>query len=71
LLIDEVVEFLESKEETIQEWVDERSEKWHESESADLYEDFIGAIEDKVADLEAIKEELAIEDFLENFSDFN
>lgn len=45
-----------------QDWVDERSDKWHESEAAEQWEARIGALDDAAESIESARDTLTLED---------
>ncbi len=59
--IDSIIEHLTEKLETVQEWIDERTEAWHESERANEFDGWISDLEYKIDELEVIKDEISFE----------
>lgn len=56
--LDSLSAFLADKIDAIDEWVDERSEKWQESESAEIVDTFRCNVDDLRDEFENIKQEL-------------
>ena len=59
--LDAVIEQLREKLEAAQEWMDDRSETWWESDSAQEFESWTNELEFKIDELENLKEEISFE----------
>ena len=61
--IDTLLEFLKEKHQKAEEWIDERSEAWFDSDNGQEFEEWAGELEFKIDDIETIKTEIDIESF--------
>jgi len=59
--IDALLEFLREKHQKAEEWIDERSESWFDSDNGLEFEDWVGELDFKIDELENLKDELSLE----------
>jgi len=58
---DTLINEIKDKMNEAEEWVDDRSEKWQESEKAEEFEDWISELDSKLDELENLKNEVSID----------
>ena len=60
--IDGLSAFLQEEYEKVEMWIDDRSDKWKESEAAEEWLDWLNALDGEIDRLEAFKEDLGIDE---------
>lgn len=62
-MFENLIEFLKTKHELAEEWAEERTDAWHESENGESFEEWVNELDFKIDELENQKEDYNIESF--------
>jgi soluble cytochrome b562 len=64
---EKLIEFLREKHELAEEWSNERSDKWQESQAAEDFEEWLNDLDYRIDTIESLKDELDIDEIKEIF----